>query len=135
MNIIKKLIDFYKYNRNREEVLDLIYRYRNIELKSFHILAGTIYILKDNKYRLMFFVKKQGWKKCLGVRRDYVEGLTGVVSKTYFYKSDCKFKDIESVDTDIVPEELIKQMFDELIKYKDDIHESLDIAIRDEFYK
>lgn len=135
MNIIKKLINFYKYNRNQEEVLDLTYRYRNIELKSFHILAGTIYIFKDNKDRLMFFVKKPGWKKCLGVRRDYVEGLTCPVSKTYFYKSDCKFKDIESVDTDIVPEELIKQMFDELIKYKDDIHESLDIAIRDEFYK
>ena len=31
--------------------------------------------------------------------------------------------------------ELIKEIEDELIKYKDDIKESLEIAIKEEFYK
>ena len=51
------------------------------------------------------------------------------------YKTDDLNKGIVSCYKSSIPKELIEEMFDELIKYKNDIKESFEIAIKEEFYK
>lgn len=131
MNIFKKWKENIKRYWNKDEVLYYSYKYRNVYIKTPLILAGTIYIIKDSSYGLIFFVKKDNWKKYIGINRTYLSDSP----KDSLYKTDNLSKGIVSCYESLIPKELIEEMFDELIKYKDDIKESLGIAIKEEFYK
>lgn len=131
MNIFKKWKENIKRYWNKDEVLYYSYKYRNVYIKTPLILAGTIYIIKDSSYGLIFFVKKDNWKKYIGINRTYLSDFP----KDSLYKTDNLSKGIVSCYESLIPKELIEEMFDELIKYKDDIKESLGIAIKEEFYK
>ena len=133
MNIFKKWKENIKRYWNKNEVLYYSYKYRNVYIKTPLILAGTIYIIKDSSYGLIFFVKKNNWKKYIGINRTYLSDSQG--NKDSLYKTDNLSKGIVSCYESLIPKELIEEMFDELIKYKDDIKESLGIAIKEEFYK
>ena len=136
MNIFKKWKENIKRDWDKNGVLYYSYKYRNVYIKTPLILAGTIYIIKDSSYGLMFFVKKDNWKKYIGVNRDYLSNSLGNdFPKDSLYKTDNLSKEIVSCYESSIPKELIDEMFDELIKYKDDIKESLEIAIKEEFYK
>ena len=136
MKIFKKWKENIKRDWDKNGVLYYSYKYRNVYIKTPLILAGTIYIIKDSSYGLIFFVKKDNWKKYIGVNRDYLSDSQGNnFSKDNLYKTDNLSKGIVSCYESSIPKELIKEMFDELIKYKDDIKESLVIAIKEEFYK
>lgn len=87
-------------------------------------------------YGLIFFVKKDNWKKYIGVNRDCLGDSQGNdFSSDSLYKTDNLSKGMVSCCKSSIPKELIKETEDELIKYKDDIKESLEIAIKEEFYK
>ena len=136
MNIFKKWKENIKRYWNKNEVLYYSYKYRNVYIKTPLILAGTIYIIKDSSYGLIFFVKKDNWKKYIGINRTYFSDSQGNdFPKDSLYKTDNLSKGIVSCYESSIPKELIDEMFDELIKYKDDIRESLEIAIKEEFYK
>ena len=136
MNIFKKWKENIKRYWNKNEVLYYSYKYRNVYIKTPLILAETIYIIKDSSYGLIFFVKKDNWKKYIGVNRNYISDSQGNdFPKDSLYKTDNLSKGIVSCYESSIPKELIDEMFDELIKYKDDIRESLEIAIKEEFYK
>ena len=136
MNIFKKWKENIKRDLDKNGVLYYSYKYRNVYIKTPLILAGTIYIIKDSSYGLIFFVKKDNWKKYIGVNRTYLSDSQGNdFPKDSLYKTDNLSKGIVSCYESSIPKELIEEMFDELIKYKDDIKESLEIAIEEEFYK
>lgn len=139
MNIFKKWKEFkekYKRHCDKYTVLDYTYDYKNVVIRTPHILAGTIYIIKDSSYGLIFFVKKDNWKKYIGVNRTYLSDSQGDnFSSDNLYKADDLNKGISYCYESSIPKELIEEMFDELIKYKDDIKESLEIEIKEEFYK
>ena len=136
MNIFKKWKENIKRDWDKNKVLYYSYKYRNVYIKTPLILAGTIYIIKDSSYGLIFFVKKDNWKKYIGINRDYLSDSQGNdFPKDSLYKTDDLSKGIVSCYESSIPKELIEKMFDELIKYKDDIKESLEIAIKEEFYK
>lgn len=139
MIIFKKWKEFkekYKRHCDKYTVLDYTYDYKNVVIRTPHIIAGTIYIIKDSSYGLIFFVKKDNWKKYIGVNRNYLSDSQGNdFPKDSLYKTDNLSKRIVSCYESSIPKELIKETEDELIKYKDDIKESLEIAIKEEFYK
>lgn len=136
MNIFKKWKENIKRDWNKNEVLYHSYKYRNVYIKTLLILAGTIYIIKDSSYGLIFFVKKDNWKKYIGVNRTYLSDSQGNdFPSDSLYKTDNLSKGIVSCYKSSIPKELIEEMYDELIKYKDDIKESLEIEIKEEFYK
>ena len=139
MNIFKKwkeLKEEWIRDLNIDNILNLTFNYKRIEIKEPLILAGTIYIIKDSSYGLIFFVKKDNWKKYIGINRYYLSDSQGNdFPKNGLYKTDNLSKGIASCYKSSIPKELIEEMFDELIKYKDDIKESLEIAIKEEFYK
>lgn len=136
MNIFKKWKENIKRNWDKNGVLYYSYKYRNVYIKTPLILAGTIYIIKDSSYGLIFFVKKDNWKKYIGINRTYLSDSQGNdFPSDSLYKTDNLSKGIVSCYESSIPKELIEEMFDELIKYKDDIKESLEIAIKEEFYK
>ena len=136
MNIFKKWKENIKRDWDKNGVLYYSYKYRNVYIKTPLILAETIYIIKDSSYGLIFFVKKDNWKKYIGVNRNYISDSQGNdFPKDSLYKTDNLSKGIVSCYESSIPKELIDEMFDELIKYKDDIRESLEIAIKEEFYK
>lgn len=136
MNILKKWKENIKRDWDKNGVLYYSYKYKNVYIKTPLILAGTIYIIKDSSYGLIFFVKKDNWKKYIGVNRDYLSDSQGNdFPKDSLYKTDDLSKGIVSCYESSIPKELIEEMFDELIKYTDDIKESLEIAIKEEFYK
>ena len=136
MNIFKKWKENIKRDWDKNGVLYYSYKYRNVYIKTPLILAGTIYIIKDSSYGLIFFVKKDNWKKYIGINRTYLSDSQGNdFPKDSLYKTDNLNKGIVSCYESSIPKELIEEMFNELIKYKDDIKESLEIAIKEEFYK
>ena len=136
MNIFKKWKENIKRDWDKNGVLYYSYKYRNVYIKTPLIIAGTIYLIKDSSYGLIFFVKKDNWKKYIGVNRDYLSDSQGNdFPKDSLYKTDNLSKGIVSCYESSIPKELIEEMFDELIKYEDDIKESLEIAIKEEFYK
>ncbi len=114
------------------DILNLTYDYKNIELGS-PIQVNNIYILKK-KNDLMFFVKKDNWKKYIGMNRDWLTDSWGNdFSNDHLYKST-DLKKIKRCYESDVPKELIEEMFDELIKYKDDLKNILEDKKKEEFY-
>lgn len=129
VNIFKK----WKKHCTSCDILNLTYDYKNIELGS-SIQVNNIYILKK-KNDLIFFVKKDNWKKYIGVNRDWLTDLYGkAFSNNCLYKSTDLKKIKRCYESDI-PKELIEETFDELIKYKDDLKSILEDKKKEEFYK
>ena len=123
---LKKYNDFY-------EVAYMSYKYKNVELHS-TIEMNNVYLVKD-KNDLIFFVKKDNWKKYIGFSRDYLCDSQGndFSQDTYYKTTD--LKQIKFCHLSDIPKELIEEMTDELIKYKDDIKIVLEDKIKEEFYK
>ena len=115
------------------DILNLTYDYKNIELGS-PIQVNNIYILKK-KNDLIFFVKKDNWKKYIGMNRDWLTDSWGNdFSNDHLYKST-DLKKIKICYESDVPKELIEETFDELIKYKNDLKSILEDEKKEEFYK
>lgn len=136
MNIFKKwkeLKEKWKRHSDVYDILNLTYDYKRIEINN-PIIIDDIYIIKKND-DLIFFVKKDNWKKYIGVNRDWLSDLLG-----NDFSHDCLYKtsDLKNItfcyESDI-PKEMIEEMFDELIKYKNDIEIVLKDKIKEEFYK
>lgn len=115
------------------DILNLTYDYKNIELSS-PIQVNNIYILKE-KNDLIFFVKKDNWKKYIGMNRDWLtDSQGGSFSHDYLYKS-VDLKEIKSCYESDIPKELLNEVFDELIKYKNELKNILENKKKEEFYK
>ena len=129
----KELKDKIKRYNDSYEVAYMSYKYKNVELHS-PIEMNNIYLVK-NKDDLIFFVKKDNWKKYIGFSRDYLCDSQGndFSHDTYYKTTD--LKQIKSCYLSDIPKELIKETEDELIKYKDDIKIVLEDKIKEEFYK
>ena len=133
MNIFKRWKEYLKI----EEVLDLTYKYRKIKITK-PININDIYIVTDKTSDvLFFFVKKDNWKKYIGVYRDYLSDSQG---NNFSHDSLCKseelnLQNIKYCHESDFPKELIVEFKNELIKYKDDIKIVLEDKIKEEFYK
>ena len=129
MNIFKKWKKYF----DKEAVINLSYKYDDIELDK-PIKIDNIFIVKKNN-SLIFFVKKDKWKKYVGVTRTYLSDSQGNdFSHNSFYKS-ADLENIEFCYHSSIPNELIYEMFDELIEYKFRIEIALKDKMREEFYK
>ena len=118
---------------NIDDILNLTYNYKRIEIKE-PIIVDNIYIVKHND-DLMFFIKKDNWKKYIGVNRDWLEDSQGNdFPHDHLYKTS-DLKNITSCYKSDIPKEIIEEMHDELIKYKDDLKNILEDKKKEEFYK
>ena len=108
---------------NIKDILKLTRTYRKIEIKE-PIIIDDIYIIKYC-YRLAFFVKKDNWKKYIGVSLD---------EDSYYnlYKTS-DLKNIEYCFESDIPKNLINEMYDELIKHLDDLKNILENKKKEEF--
>lgn len=135
MNIFKKwkeLKEKWKRWSNVDDVLNLTFNYKKIEIKE-PIIIDNIYIIKHND-NLIFFVKKDNWKKHIGVNRDWLEDSQG---NDFPHDNLYKISDLKNITScyeSDVPKEMIKEMHDELIKYKDDLKNILEDKKKEEFY-
>ena len=117
---------------NIDDVLNLTYNYKRIEIKE-PIIIDDIYIAKHND-DLIFFVKKDNWKKYIGANRDWLEDSQGNdFSHDHLYKTS-DLKNITSCYKSDIPKEIIEEMHDELIKHKDDLKNILENIKKEEFY-
>lgn len=135
MNIFKKWKELKeKWIRwsNIEDVLNLTFNFKRIEIKE-PIIINDICIVKNND-DLIFFVKKNNWKKYIGVNRDWLEDSQGNdFSHDNLYKTS-DLKNITSCYKSDVPKEIIEEMHDKLIKHKDDLKNILESTKKEEFY-
>ena len=136
MNIFKKWKELKeKWIRcsNIDDVLNLTFNYKRIEIKK-SIIIDNIYIVKhDND--LIFFVRKDNWKKYIGMSRDWREDSQG---NNFSHDYLCKTSDLKNITFCYkfdVPKELIDEIENELIKYKDDLKNILECMKKEEFYK
>lgn len=129
MNIFKK----WKTYSDVYDILNLTYDYKRIEINS-PIIIDDIYIVKHND-DLIFFVKKDNWKKYIGINRDWLSDSQGNdFSHDHLYKTS-DLKNIIFCYKSDVPKEMIEEMYDELIKHKDDLKNILEGIKKEEFYK
>lgn len=130
MNIFKK----WKKFSNIYDVLNLTYDYKTLEINN-PIIINNIYIMKNNN-DLIFFVKKDNWKKYIGVNRDWLCDSQGNnFSSDHLYKTSDLKNIIKIYQDSDVPKELIEETYDELIKYKCDLEDILKDKKKEEFYK
>ncbi len=114
------------------DVLNLTDDYKNVEFDN--IIYENIYIVKRND-DLIFFVKKDNWKKYIGMNRNWLtDSQDGSFSHDHLYKSVDLKKIIDCYESDI-PKELLNEVFDELIKYKNELKNILENKKKEEFYK
>lgn len=114
------------------DVLNLTDDYKNVEFDD--IIYENIYIVKRND-DLIFFVKKDNWKKYIGMNRNWLtDSQGGNFSHDHLYKSVDLKKIINCYESDI-PKELLNEVFDELIKYKNELKNILENKKKEEFYK
>jgi hypothetical protein len=133
MNIFKKWKENIKRYNDFEELLNLSYKYRYVKLNGLIQMNDVFLVAKNDD--LIFFVKKENWKKYIGISRIYLSDSQGNdFSKDSFYKTS-SLKEIRSCYDSEIPNDLIEEMFDELIKYKNDIEIVLKDKIKEEFYK
>ena len=136
MNIFKKWKELKeKWIRwsNIDNVLNLTYNYKRIEIKE-PISINDIYIVKHND-DLIFFVKKDNWKKYIGPNRDWLEDSQGNdFSHDNLYKTS-DLKNIKSCHESDIPKEIIEEMYDKLIEHVDDLKNILENKKKEEFYK
>ena len=136
MRIIKKWKELKeKWIRwsNVDYVLNLTFNYKRIEIKE-PITINDIYIVKHND-DLIFFVKKDNWKKYIGVNRDWlVDSQGNNFSNNHLYKTS-DLKNIKSCHESDIPKEIIEEMYDKLIEHIDDLKNILESTKKEEFYK
>jgi hypothetical protein len=136
MNIFKKwkeLKEEWIRWSNIDDVLNLTYDYKRIEIKE-PIIIDDIYIVKHDD-GLIFFVKKDNWKKYIGVNRDWLEDSMGNdFSHDHLFKTS-DLKNITSCYKSDIPKEMIEEMENELMKNKDDLKNILECAKKEEFYE
>ncbi len=136
MNIFKKwkeLKEEWIRCSNISGALNLTCNYKRIEIKE-PIIIDNIYIIKNNN-NLIFFVKKNNWKKYIGVNRDWLSDLEGNdFPSDHLYKTS-DLKNIIFCYKSDIPEEIIEELYNELIEYKDDLKNALENKKREEFYK
>jgi len=133
----KNMKDRIKRYTDKESVLDLTYNYNHVYLDKVYSISDTVSVEK-NKNDLILFVKKPNWKKCIGIHRDYLSDSQG-----NDFPTDSLYKGtITEYSTSVqfvygynVPNKLVTEMFDELIRYKNDIEEFLKQKIKEEYYK
>ena len=127
MSLFKRWKENFIRNININEVLYYAKEYREIEIEKPIKVNEEIYIVKYAS-DLIFFMKKSNWKKYIGVRKVYLEDS----AYDAYYKSD-DLKDITNCND--IPSEMTEEMYDELVKYKDEIHSLLGKTKHEEFYK
>lgn len=136
MNIFKKwkeLKEKWKRHSNVYDILNFTYDYERIEINN-PIIIDDICIVKHNN-DLIFFVKKDNWKKYIGINRDWLSDSQGNdFSCDHLYKTS-DLKNIIFCYKSDVPKEIIEEMYDELIKHKDDLKNILEDKKKEEFYK
>ncbi len=120
---LKELNRQWKRWLNIKDILKLTQTYRKIEIKE-PIVIDDIYII-NYCYSLVFFVKKDNWKKYIGVRLNEV-------SYYNLYKTS-DLKNIEYCCKSDIPENLIHEMYDELIKHMDDLKNTFENKKKEEF--
>lgn len=120
---LKELNRQWKRWLNIKDILKLTRTYRKIEIKE-PIIIDDIYII-EYCYRLVFFVKKDNWKKYIGVSLD---------EDSYYnlYKTS-DLKNIEYCFKSDIPKNLIHEIYDELIKHMDDLKNILEDKKKEEF--
>lgn len=121
---LKELNMQWKRWLNIKDILKLTHTYRTIEIKE-PIIIDDIYII-EYCYSLAFFVKKDNWKKYIGV------SLVEEDSCYILYKSS-DLKNIEFCCKSDIPKNLINEMYDELIKHLDDLKNILENKKKEEF--
>lgn len=128
MNIFKKL----KRHLKIGAVLSLTCDYKEIEIKE-PIIIGDIYIVKE-KDDLIFFVKKDNWKKYIGINRIcWVLSQDNSLYCNYFYKTS-DLKNITTCYESDIPKEMIEETYDKLIERMDDLKNVLKGKKNEEFY-
>lgn len=120
---LKELNRQWKRWLNIKDILKLTRTYRKIEIKE-PIIIDDIYII-NYCYSLVFFVKKDNWKKYIGVSLNEV-------SYYNLYKTS-DLKNIEYCCKSDIPENLIHEMYDELIKHMDDLKNTFENKKKEEF--
>lgn len=120
---LKELNRQWKRWLNIKDILKLTRTYRKIEIKE-PIVIDDIYII-NYCYSLVFFVKKDNWKKYIGVSLNEV-------SYYNLYKTS-DLKNIEYCCKSDIPENLIHEMYDELIKHMDDLKNTFENKKKEEF--
>ena len=132
MNVFKKwkeLKEKWKRHSDVCDILNLTYDYESIEIKKPIIIDDVCIVKHDND--LIFFVKKDNWKKYIGINRDWLSDSQGNdFSYDYLYKTS-DLKNIIFCYKSDVP----KEIFEELIKNKDDLKNVLEDKKKEEFYK
>lgn len=120
---LKELNRQWKRWLNIKDILKLTRTYRKIEIKE-PIVIDDIYII-NYCYSLVFFVKKDNWKKYIGVSLNEV-------SYYNLYKTS-DLKNIKHCCKSDIPENLIHEMYDELIKHMDDLKNTFENKKKEEF--
>ena len=129
----KELKEKWKRHSDVYDILNLTYDYKRIEINN-PIIIDDIYIVKYND-SLIFFVKKDNWKKYIGVNRDWLEDSQGNdFSHDHLYKTS-NLKNITSCYESDIPKEMIEEMENELMKNKDNLKNILENKKKEEFYK
>lgn len=120
---LKELNRQWKRWLNIKDILKLTRTYRKIEIKE-PIVIDDIYII-NYCYSLVFFVKKYNWKKYIGVSLN---------EDSYYnlYKTS-DLKNIEYCCKSDIPENLIHEMYDELIKHMNDLKNIFENKKKEEF--
>ena len=136
MNIFKKWKELKEElirESNIDNVLNLTFNYKQTEIKE-PIVIDNIYIVKHYD-DLIFFVRKDTWKKYIGANRDWLEDSIGNdFPHDNLYKTS-DLKNIKSCHEFDIPKEMIKEMFDKLIEHVDDLKNILENKKKEEFYK
>ena len=118
--------------RDLNEILSMTDLYGTIQHEV--IKAGDVYIYKHDD-RQIIFVKKDGWKKYVGIGRvtlcDY-QG--GTFACDDFYESKYFKGALRHIDESI-PEEIRKAVVDTLIEHKQELTEAFNKLFRSEWYE
>lgn len=118
--------------RDLNEILSMTELYGTIQHEI--IKAGDVYIYKHGD-RQIIFVKKDGWKKYVGIGRIRVsDSQGGYFVFDDFYESKYLKGALGRIDESI-PEEIRKAVVDTLIENKQEITEAFNRLYRDEWYE
>jgi hypothetical protein len=128
MNIFKKCVENIKRDWNISEVFYYAKIYDEVEIENKKPIKinDKVYVVRYSD-DLIFFVKEANWKKYIGVKRIYLED-----SQYDIYYKSSDLKNIKNCRD--IPIEMIEIMYDELIKYKNDINSALQVIKNEEFY-
>lgn len=116
---LKELNRQWKRWLNIKDVLKLTHTYRKIEIKE-PIVIDDIYII-NYCCSLVFFVKKDNWKKYIGVRLNEDACYNLYADSCYNLYKSSDLKNIEYCCKSDIPKNLINEMYVELIKHLDDL--------------